>query len=316
MERTISRKSVSPVRTPVKYDLIIGADLHIREDAPACRTDNYLAAQFSKMYFIRQLCNEHDCPFVVAGDIFDHWKPSPYILSRCLELLPHKIICVPGQHDLPGHNLQEIVKTGLNTLVQAGRVIILSGGRSTVAGHSATVFGWSYGEVAEDPDMEAPKRILLWHQLTCLNKQPWPGAEATTSGALIKKLDKFDLIVTGDNHQQFCVKVDNGKRWVVNPGSMMRMSSDQEFFHPAVYGWKEDGSITRIPLPIKDGVVKPTGNKNKNKESRDTRMESYILKAQKNYETKLSFTKNLEQYFKNNKESSGVEQTVWKACEK
>jgi hypothetical protein len=91
------------------------------------------------------------------------------------------------------------------------------------------------------------------------------------------------------------------------------MTSDQSDFEPAVYGWRQDGTVTRIPLPIEKGVVKATTNNAKAKESRDKRMESYIKRAAAQYETKLSFTKNIEKHFAQNEERDGVKQCVWKA---
>jgi hypothetical protein len=94
------------------------------------------------------------------------------------------------------------------------------------------------------------------------------------------------------------------------------MASDQADFEPAVFGWCKDGTITRIPLPIEQGVVKATTSNSKAKESRDRRMEAYISRAKQQFEDRLNFEKNLEQHFKTNKERKGVEQTVWKAVEK
>jgi hypothetical protein len=156
--------------------------------------------------------------------------------------------------------------------------------------------------------MDKGLKILMWHRLICAGKQPWPGANAAPAPIISGRLG-YDLIVSGDNHQQFV------KGNIVNSGSMMRMSSDQADFEPAVFGWSEDGTVTRIPLPIEKGVVKETKSNPKAKESRDARMSAYIERAGRQYETRLSFTKNLEQHFKTNKETKGVETITWKAVE-
>jgi hypothetical protein len=96
---------------------------------------------------------------------------------------------------------------------------------------------------------------------------------------------------------------------------MMRMSSDQAEFEPAVFGWSGDGTVTRIPLPIEKRAVKATKSNAKAKESRDERMQAYIVRAQKKFEDRLSFDKNLERHFATNKETKGVKTIVWKACE-
>jgi hypothetical protein len=299
-------------RTTKRYDAILCADLHVREDTPICRDrEEYLASQERKLLFIQKLCAENTCPLLCAGDLWDHWKPSPWLMSLALRCLPPLTITVIGQHDTVGHSLapSELAKTGLETLKTAGRVIVLSNGLQHVVGRSTRCFGYSWGEKAINPpdDGVKGKKLLLWHVMTCENKQPFPGACAILANTLDKW--KYDLVITGDNHLQF----QKGK--VLNPGSLCRMSSDQADFEPAVFGWGEDGIVTRIPLPIERGVVKATTSNAKAKESRDKRMESYIKKASAQFETRLSFTKNLEQHFKTNKERDGVEKIVWKACE-
>ena len=353
MKRIIERKQ------PTKYKLILSADWHLRDDTPRCRErDEYLAAQERKLKFIRDLCKENEATLLIAGDIFDIWKPSPWLISLALHYLPTTpaTIVVPGQHDMVSHNIQELGKTGLQTLAEAGAIVILSGGLQRVLGNSnaclGAVYGYAYGETAQNPPKgDEGVKILMWHRLTCSGSQPWPGAEAAEAPNLVKQLNEFDLILTGDNHQSFWsshskIKIDEsltqlGLRpsrktdsggylignkavemirktagnfpGIVNPGSLCRMSSDQSEFAPAVFGWSEDGTVTRIPLPIEKGVVKATTSNAKAKESRDKRMEVYISRAAKQYETKLSFTKNLEQHFKSNKERDGVEKIVWKA---
>jgi len=308
MERKIKR-SVSPVRA---YRLILTSDWHLRDDIPACRErDEYVAAMENKLRFIRSLCEKHQAILLHAGDLFDHWKPSPWLISLALKYLPDETIVVPGQHDLPGHNLAELGKTGLHTLQEAGRITVLSGGGRAFLRRAGdrfgTVYGYAFGEQAENPSDDNLLKVLLWHHLTCERLQPWPGAEASPSRAMKKQFSKYDLILTGDNHQQF-----TAGNWLVNPGSLLRMTSDQAYFEPAVYGWY-DGMIERIPLPVEKGVVKIVANHAVERESRDARMDAYISRAQKKYEDRLSFEKNLERHFKQNEERSGVEEITWKA---
>lgn len=302
-------------RATKKFDLIFGADFHLRDDIPVCRErDEYLAAQERKLKFIHDLCVEYDAILLIAGDVFDHWRPSPWLISLALRYIPPGTIVVPGQHDMVARNMQEMGKTGLWTLAEAGVAIILSGGLRRVLGDPTAsygaVYGYSYGEEAKNPpNGDRGLMILVWHKLACERDQPWPEAGAETISTMRRDLDGYGIVLTGDNHQQFY-----GKRFV-NPGSMMRMASDQADFEPAVFGWSEDGTVTRIPLPIEKGVVKETKSNAKAKESRDQRMEAYIKKASTQFEDRLSFDKNLERHFKSNKERDGVEKITWKAVE-
>jgi hypothetical protein len=306
-----------------KFRLILSADWHLRDDIPQCRErDEYLVAQERKLKFVHDLCEENGATLLIAGDIFDNWKPSPWLITLALRYIPVGTVVVAGQHDLPQHNLAEIGKTGLQTLAEAGVAVILSGGLRRVLGDPTAsygaVYGWAYGEEAQNPPKgDEGVKILMWHRLTCVaGKQPWPGAGALVAEKWMREIKGFDLVLTGDNHQQFWYPRTIDSRSFINPGSLCRMSSDQSEFEPAVFGWNEDGTITRIPLPIEKGVVKFTKSTGKVKESRDARMEAYMKKASAQFETRLSFTKNLEQHFRSNKERPGVEKTVWRACEK
>jgi hypothetical protein len=314
-------------RTVPKFKLILSADWHLRDDTPQCRErDEYLAAQERKLKFIHDLVLDNGATLLVAGDLFDNWKPSPWLISLALRYIPPGTVVVPGQHDMVARNMQEMGKTGLQTLAEAGAIVILSGGLRRVLGHPTasygSVYGWAYGEEAQNPPKEDKGvKILMWHRLVCAGKQPWSGAEAVTNSVMSKRFyEQYHLIVTGDNHQSFAVALSPnamsmgyGTPWLVNSGSLMRMASDQADFEPAVYGWREDGTVTRLPLPIEKGVVKATISNPKAKESRDARMEAYIIRAQKTVEDRLSFDKNLERHFKTNKERPGVETITWKA---
>ena len=120
--------------------MILSADWHLRDDIPQCRErDEYLVAQERKLKFIHDLVLDNGATLLIAGDIFDAWKPSPWLISLAIRYIPPGTIVVPGQHDLPAHNLQELSKTGLQTLAEAGVAIILSGGLRRVLGHPRAI---------------------------------------------------------------------------------------------------------------------------------------------------------------------------------
>jgi len=112
-------------------DAILTADWHLREDTPTCRTDDFWEAQWNKVDQICQLqVKYNDCPILHAGDLFDHWKPSPFLLSTALLYLPEigrEFWTIYGNHDLPNHSIELAKKTGMMTLVNALAIEILPG---------------------------------------------------------------------------------------------------------------------------------------------------------------------------------------------
>ena len=42
------------------------SDLHLREDTPVCRTDDFLKAQIKKLKFLSALQAKHNCPVLIS----------------------------------------------------------------------------------------------------------------------------------------------------------------------------------------------------------------------------------------------------------
>lgn len=132
-------------------DAILCTDLHIRESVPECRTDDFFAAQTRKLDFLRDLQTEHGCPVICAGDVFDHWKPSPYLIGYAIDHLPKPFVCVPGQHDLPHHELQLKAQSGIYVLSKTrdvlwGDAVLYGDNRGSVP---FSVYGFPYDMLSD-----------------------------------------------------------------------------------------------------------------------------------------------------------------------
>jgi DNA repair exonuclease SbcCD nuclease subunit len=274
----------------MKPTAILTADWHLRETAPKCRTDDFWEAQWSKVQFISELQAEYDCPIYNSGDLFHHWKPSPRLISWCLEYLPFMYI-IPGNHDLPNHNLDLLEKSGLWTLQMAGKIDIFE---CELGRHSGKVFNGEY-------------QMAIIHKL--INH---PQTNATAKG-LMKKLKGFDLILTGDNHETFTYTKTDGQL-LVNPGSLTRQTAAQSDHKPCVVLWfAEDNSYERIYLPINKDVI--SREHIAKVEERDVRMEAFVNRLSDDYDIDLDFNKNIEAYFNNNRARKVVQDMVWESVE-
>jgi len=280
---------------------ILTSDWHLREDIPIGRIDDYWTAQWEKVDFIYALQEKYYCPILHAGDLFDHWKPSPYLLRETIERLPAQFYVIYGQHDLPAHNLQLIKKCGINVLESAGKLKVLQ--------------GVHWGQHPSDNDLKdhpLKHSILVWHKMNYQGKLPWPGCTDPLSAGLLRKYPQFDLILTGDNHKTFTEEFE-GRR-LVNPGSIMRMDADQIDFKPSVFlWWAEDNSIEQIFLPIKEGVI--SREHLEKAEQRDGRMDAFISKLDDNWESKFTFEENLENFKKANDVRPSVMEIIDKATD-
>jgi len=297
-------------RTKEKASSILCGDLHLRTDTPTCRTDDFEATQWKKLDFISELQRAHGCPVLCPGDLFHHWRPSPYLLSKTMEHLPDQFYTVYGNHDLPQHNINEQVKCGIYTLKQAGVLKVLSG---VHWGQTPTKPSMVLNHMRNDPDYSVlQRRVLVWHIMTYQSKKPWPGIKSPKAGGLLRKYPDYDLILTGDNHQAFVENHDG--RVLVNPGSMMRQSAGQIDFKPRVYLYYEKtNTVEPIFLPIERSSVSRTHIERS--QERDVRIGAFIEKLQGTWDSGLNFEANLEEFFKANKISKPVEQITYKAIE-
>lgn len=290
MKRTKRNKTVSAILT---------ADWHLREDTPVCRTDDFQEAQWKKVKDIATMQKAYDCPVFHAGDLFNHWKPSPWLLSKTIKHLPDQFWTIFGNHDLPQHNLELTDKCGIYTLAQAGKLQILPEvhwGQQPSKG-SLAFFG---------------RKTLIWHVMNYQGKKPWPGCTDPTSAKLLRKYPKYDLILTGHNHKTFTEEHEG--RVLVNPGSLMRQETDQINHRPTVFLWyASDNTIEPVLLDYMDGVI--SREHIEIQEKRDERIDAFISKLDGDWEAAMNFEENLERFYQTNSIRQSVQEIITKAIE-
>jgi DNA repair exonuclease SbcCD nuclease subunit len=286
--------------------LIACSDLHLREDQPICRTDNFWNTQWRKMDFIKNLQSQWNCPVICAGDVFHHYKTSPHLLTETMKHLPAKFFACAGQHDLPQHSLDLMYKSGFGTLREAEYIKTANDWDLDIDIH--------FCHFGQDPPINLDKRkkhILVWHHLTYTTK-PFPGASGGMAEGILRKYNEFCTIFCGDNHQSFTVEYQ-GRR-LVNPGSLTRQTADQADFKPRVYLWyAEDNSVQPVYLPIQEGVI--SREHIEHKEERDKRIDAFVSKLDGEWEAGMSFEQNLEEFFNTNNTREPVKSIIYKSIE-
>jgi hypothetical protein len=264
-----------------RADAVLTADNHIWLRVPKCRgEDEYIPAMFKKLDFICNLQKAHgNIPVLSAGDVTGEWyvnKGDQWFLTEIIKRMDNWI-AVPGQHDLPQHSLELYPKSLLATLEEAGCIEVMKEPwQQTLEGINIAGIPWGV-DISKGWDAyptDNPK-ILLIHRMTYLtHAPPYPGVEKSGGGtavALMKKMEGFDLIVTGDNHETFLIdesghalmfqdapegRKHSSKKLLVNPGSMMRTTTTQEDHEPCVFlWWAKTNTIERVILPHEKGVI-------------------------------------------------------------
>ena len=290
-----------------QVDAILTADIHLTETTPISRTDNYIEAQDRKLAFLKQLETQYDCPVIDAGDIFDYWKASPWLIARAYKNLPSEIYIIPGNHDLPEHSMQQYEKSALHVLEVALAIRRLS--KTPYDRRDFTIAGFAYGEKLEDVNAD----IVVIHDLVYEGNPPWPNAVGYQPKDLFKIFTKPRLILTGHYHMALVAKSKDG-RLVVNPGSMMRMTIVQKDYKPRCYLYNfDDNEVEPVYFPIEEEVfddrhiVEP--------KEKEERLSAFIEKLNMEWDLRLSFRANLETFFKKNKVNKKVEELIWQSLE-
>jgi len=292
-------------------DLILCSDLHLRLAPPRCRIDDFRQAMLSKLKALKALQERYNIPIFCAGDVFDKWDASPELLTLLIEQMPY-IHTIAGQHDLPYHNMHLLYKSGLSTLVAAGKAEVMSG---------EGLYNWdapfpkkgiaaNYGHFNFDT---IERDIIIAHTLVWDEVEPFPGARGSTAIQALKTFPKADLILTGDNHQPFVTEYKG--RVLVNPGSMLRLKADQKDHQPRAYlYYAEDNRVEPYYFKIDPEAV--STHHTDAARDRKARAHEFALKTKKAYNTTISFRDNVEQEMNRRKTAKSIRSIVMKSLER
>jgi len=286
-----------PSKTEKRADLILTSDWHLLEKNPICRIDDLVETQWWKVQFIKDLQTSYNCPVIHAGDLFDKWKPSPWLLTMTMVFMPKMFYTVLGNHDLPQHNIDNVFKSGVRTLIEAGKILM--------------DIGIGKGNWGQEPDdiKLFNRRIAVLHKQVYRGKKPYGWSGGTPAIKFLMQYPQFDLIVTGDNHKPFVEECEG--RLLVNPGSLLRLEADQIDHKPRIYLWDAGtNTVECVYIPIKKGVVS-----NEHlivKKQREDRIEAFIKMLDTDWDTSLSFERNMQLFFENNRLRKKVKELILK----
>lgn len=301
-------------------DAILTADLHIRADKPRARIDNFQEAMWRKFEFILALSDRNGaCPILAAGDLGDESEWPNWLLREFIYPIatghPKEIFVIPGQHDLPNHNIKLWPKSALGVLSAKETIYLLLEDPMPVNCTTDAVVAhpFPYGVPITRPEKTgAIYNIAMSHQFVLEGKgKGWETEKGTPGLSLLKKFPEYDLILTGDNHKPFVV--EHQGRLLVNPGSMMRTAADQIDHTPRVYLWyAQEKRVEPVYLPIEEGVL--SREHLEKKKEKDDRMDAFVASLKNTGERKKSFEGNMKAHLKENPASKLVEERIWEYC--
>jgi predicted phosphodiesterase len=201
-----------PSRNAVKA--IFVADLHLSLHPPIARSGekDWLGVQAGYLNQLQVLASKHKAPIICAGDIFHTWNAPSELVNHTLSHIPI-MGAIPGNHDLPLHNYEDMHRSAFYTLVMTDTV------------------------------------VAVCHQYCWSNGSGFPGASVSHHyKTLAKKLAGCDYAVFGDNHIPFEAEYAGVK--IFNCGGFIRRNMDEKKHLPSV-GLLTDKGIVRHYLDCK-----------------------------------------------------------------
>jgi len=253
-----------PRRGPGAVEIIglFVSDIHLSETAPVSRAEKKTwmstdGPQVKALKQLKVLQEEHQCPVFIAGDLFDRWNASAWVINLALVHLPDRCYAIPGNHDLMFGSYRDIERTAYWTLVEAGKVTNLTPGPGDMQ-HSidhllVSPFPHTFPVQAPKDKHGLALNVALVHDLIWTEKTGYEGASADKRlGKWLPKLSKYDAAFWGDNHRGFIALHKEGQCRVMNCGAFIRRKSNEMVLTPSVGMLHSNGTITRHFLDVSE----------------------------------------------------------------
>jgi hypothetical protein len=212
------------------------------------------------------------------------------------------MITIPGNHDLPEHNLGEYHRSALRTLEVAGTGWIVGIDKAIWIGSKdgwfVDLLPWGSKEIVASSPLFTLK-ILLAHIMILDGPAQFEGEQAESF--LNRHYLDYKLIVTGHNHKPIWIidSVAGGgrriRRILVNVGSFTRQTAS-ETHQPRVYLWYADTShIEERIVPHDPDAI--TREHIEHKQEHDEKIAAFIDKVKTSADgdvVEVSFKVNVE----------------------
>jgi exonuclease SbcD len=284
---------------------ILTGDNHFMWDTPICRTDNFRETQVRKMNWLKELQEAHNAIIINSGDLTHKYREDRQndFLHMLLPNLP-KQYSIAGNHDVKYHNIENLPVSTIGILNAVGAINLL-GSEPTSFG-DVDVYGFHWGQPITPPLDDTKINIAVTHQMVFAPKDNLAEhISGVPCATLLKDNPGYDLILTGDNHKTFTIEHDG--HTLVNPGSLLRITSAQIDFKPSVFIFdSETKKIEQIMIPIED-VVTNTHNAVSNT-TKD--FEAYIEQMKDGVDVSINFQENVDLFLRKHNISDEITKKV------
>jgi len=316
------RRTVSPMREAYgsKVIAIFLADIHLSLKAPVWRSaeSDWLEAQSRPLLQISSLQQRYEeCPVFCAGDVFDKWNACPELINWAIDYLPDNMYAIPGQHDLPLHQYEDIGRSAYWTLVKAGKIQDIKE-LTPIELSNFIICGFPFGSEICPLNYTTDKlKIAIVHDYVWIPGHSYPDApEGKKFGKRIAGIQSgkyfgYDVIVYGDNHKGFIHQIEDTT--IFNCGTLMRRKSDEIDYRPQVGLLLESGEVIPHYLDISKDKYLDTMD---TVEKPDLDIADFISGLEKLGKTALDFRDAMKQFLDRGETSVEAKEIILNAMEK
>jgi len=223
--------------------LAIGGDLHITNQTPSSRKDNYPETQEKKIEFIFKSMRDNRADYLLQpGDLMDRWESPDRLKTRTMRLLRRAeeyirepaFISVPGQHDIRYHT-SPIENTPYGVVNEALGNFWVANDKPIeypdLYVEGIDIYGAPWNKPIPEILDKNKFNILITHRMVS-ETQEWPGQKYDVPGTLLRE-SGFNLIVSGDNHRT--IEFIHKGKILLNAGSLMRSKINQVDHRPCIF---------------------------------------------------------------------------------
>lgn len=249
------RPNPPPIDKDALKDVLVicTADCHFSLTPPIARSaeSNWIGVMDRTLKQLRDLQKLHDCPVIIAGDLFDKWNPPIELLNFLISALPDNCYAIMGNHDAPNYRVGDLKKTAFCNLMKAGKLTCLHPipREVSVKGTVLRLHGFSCGEAIKPNNENGSGALCLdiavIHAYVWIKNCGFDGAdEEDRLRNWYPKLKGYDAAIFGDNHHGFLIEKE-GCPNILNCGCLIRRKSNERELKPSVGLLFRDGSIKR-----------------------------------------------------------------------
>lgn len=309
--------------------LLLTGDLHLFRKQPRNRTDDFRQTLLNKFKWLFDLATDKMCDAIIQpGDFFDHPRVSFEDLAVLYGIIHNNFARIPiyavyGQHDLFNHNLEKGHKTPLHFLQTIGLVKIVPNECIPIQAmldkqESGRVWvsGASWGEEVPEPK-EGVFNILVTHRMAIKDDDSklWEGQEGFVTAQELLDF-RFNLVVVGDNHNQFITHDKKRFSTLFNLGSLGRSNIDQTEHIPKVVIYDTDTrKYEEYEVPIQPASEVFDLSKVEEAKERDERIVNFAETLSSGENVALDFLQNLRTFMRQEELDEDVRNELESAME-